>query len=593
MRKIIIVIALLLFVLSGGVVNAAMPVQQDAGQEYTVQADDWLSKLSDKFYGDVFNWPAIWLGTNNKAAEDSSFATIDNPDVIEVGQKLWIPSADEAAQLLTEYSGGAAPAVTTGGAPEGTLRVSMDIPVQLDPAFASSDAEIGILNAVYDYLVDIDPNNNIRPRLATSWAVSGDGLSYTFNLAQGATFHDGSPLTANDVVWTFNRLRDPALELPTADLYKNIANIEATGDYEVTFTLTETNPFFLFDLSDNHAVVLKADTADSATSLNGTGPFKVVNYTPEDRMQLQANENYHISGKPGVANLEIIFFSDQVAGVDALRGGQVDLILRMPTPLFQTLQNEPGINAISVPTNGFDLVRLRSDREPGNDPRVIQALKLATDRQAIFETVTLSLGAVGRDSPIGPLYTAYYSEETPIPARDPEAAKALLAEAGYPDGLQMDLHVPDSGDRPDLAVVLKEQWAEAGVNVNVVVEPESVYYGDNGWLEVDLGITGWGSRPIPQFYLDVMLVCNAEWNESHYCNDEFDQLAQTAGTTLNEEERVQAYKEIQRMLIEEGPVIIPYFFPALSAISDQFTGFELKAFTGRSDLAAIRPVQGQ
>ena len=589
MKKTILIAIMLTFILSLGVANAAAPLPQDGGEEYTVQADDWLSKLADKFYGDVFNWPAIWLGTNNKAAEDDSFAAIDNPNIIEVGQKLWIPNAEEAAALLAEYSDGDTP-VASGG-PSGTLRVGMEIPVQLDPAFASSDSEISVLNAVYDYLVDVDADNNIRPRLATNWAVSGDGLAYTFTLAEGVTFHDGSPLTAADVIWTFDRLRDPALELPTADLYSNIESIEANGDLEVTFNLAETNPFFLFDLSDNHAVVLKADTQDAATEFNGTGPFKVVDYTPEDRMTLEANTDYFIPGKPGVATLEMIFFADQAASVDAIRGGQTDLIMRMPTALFLSLQDTPGLNAVSIPTNGFDVVRLRSDREPGSNPLVMQALKLATDRQAIFETVTLGLGALGRDTPIGPLYTSYYSEETPIPARDPEAAKALLEEAGYPDGLQLDLHVPDSGDRPDLAVILKEQWAEAGVDVNVIVEPESVYYGDDGWLEVDLGITGWGSRPFPQFYNDVMLVTGAKWNESHFSDEEFDQLSQIAGTTLNEDERVQAYKDMQKILIERGPIIVPYFFPMLGVVSDQFTGFDLKAFAGRTDLASIRPVQ--
>ena len=215
-------------------------------------------------------------------------------------------------------------------------------------------------------------------------------------------------------------------------------------------------------------------------------------------------------------------------------------------------------------------------------------MKLATDRTTIFDTVTLGLGAVGRDSPIGPLFAAYYSEETPIPARDPEAARALLAEAGYPDGLQLDLHVPDSGDRPDTAVMLKEQWAEAGIDVNVIVEPESVYYGENGWLDVTLGITGWGSRPTPQFYLDVMLVSDAIWNESHFSDEEFDRLAQIAGTTMDEQERIDAYHEIQRILIERGPIIIPYFFAQLGAIRDTFTGFAMQAFPGRTDLAAIR-----
>ena len=183
---------------------------------------------------------------------------------------------------------------------------------------------------------------------------------------------------------------------------------------------------------------------------------------------------------------------------------------------------------------------------------------------------------------------AYYTEDTPIPPRDPEAARALLAEAGYPDGLQLDLHVPDSGDRPDLAVVLKEQWAEAGIDVNVLVEPESVYYGENGWLEVDLGITGWGSRPHPQFYLDVMLVSDAKWNESHFSDEEFDRLAQIAGTTLDEAERTEAYREIQQILIERGPIIVPYFFAQLAGLDEGFENFNLKAFAGRTDLAAVR-----
>jgi peptide/nickel transport system substrate-binding protein len=501
------------------------------------------------------------------------------------------PAATTAAEpAATEApAGAAAEAPAEEAVAEGaTLRAGVETPVQLDPAFASSDSEIVILNSIYDYLIDVDAANNVQPRLATEWTASDDGLTYTFTLAQNVTFHDGSPLTAEDVVWTFNRLRNPDLELPTADLYSNIKEITA-GDGEVTFTLNQTNPFFLYDLSDNHALILKAETQDPATEFNGTGPFKLVNYSPEDRMELTANENYFIEGKPGVANLELIFFSDQVASVDALRGGQLDLMLRMPTPLFLTLEGEPDLTTVAIPTNGFDLVRLRADREPGNNPQVVQAMKLATDREAIFQAVSLGLGAVGRDSPIGPLFQAYYSEETPIPPRDPEAARALLTEAGYPDGLELDLHVPDTGDRPDLAVILKEQWAEAGIIVNVIVEPESVYYGENGWLEVDLGITGWGSRPVPQFYLDVMLVTGAQWNEAHFSDPELDELAALAGTTLNEEERIEAYKEIQRILIERGPIIIPYFFAQLGAIRNTFTNFELKAFAGRTDLAAVQP----
>jgi peptide/nickel transport system substrate-binding protein len=492
--------------------------------------------------------------------------------------------------LLLQACGGAAPgpAGTPGDAFQGTFRVAVQPIVHTDPARISSDPEVIFANHVYDYLVDVTPANTIAPRLATEWAISDDGLTYVFTLASGVTFHDGSAFSAQDVVWTFNRLRDPTAGLPTSDLYSNIADIQATGNLEVTFRLQRPNPFFLFDLSDNHALVLQDGNSQQSQDFNGTGPFKVSHYSPEDRMELEANPDYFIAGMPSLARVELIFFNDQTAMVEALRGGQVDLVMVLSTDLYAGLANEPGLTRVEVPTNQFDLVRLRSDRAPGSDPRVIQALKLATDRQAIFQLVQQGFGRIGRDSPIGPLYTQYYSEATPLPARDIAAARQLLADAGYQNGLQLDLHTPDTGNRPTLAVVLREQWAEAGVAVNVVVEPESVYYGDDGWLEVDLGITGWGSRPYPQFYLNVMLTCDAVWNESHYCNPEFDELVRVAGSTLNEAERVAAYNEIQRILLESGPVIIPYFYTQLAAVNNQFEGFELKAFSGRSDLRTVR-----
>ncbi|HKY78394.1 MAG TPA: ABC transporter substrate-binding protein [Anaerolineales bacterium] len=475
-----------------------------------------------------------------------------------------------------------------GGGGQGTLRVAFQSLVQTDPALISSDAEVLVANAVYDYLVDIDPlSSQPVPRLASEWLVSEDGLTYTFTLHEGVNFHDGSPLTAADVVWTFDRLRDPAAEYATASLYENIASITAMSDLEVTFTLKAPNPFFLYDLSDNHALIIKDGTTE-ATDFNGSGPFVVESYSPEDRIVLAANPAYFVDGQPGLANVEIVFFSDETAMVDALRGGQVDLVMRMSTPLYESLQGFDGIETASIPTNGFDLVRLRADREPGSDPRVIQAMKLATDREAILELVQQGYGAVGNDSPIGPLYENYYDPNVQAAARDVEAARTLLAEAGYADGLDLTLHTPNTGGRPDLAVVLKEQWAEAGINIEISVEPEEIYYGENGWLEVDLGITGWGSRPYPQFYLDTMLVTGAIWNEAHFSDAEFDALAETAGTTLDEAERVAAYARIQALLAERGPVIIAYYFPQFGAISDLFTGFQLEAFAGRTDLHTIR-----
>ena len=470
----------------------------------------------------------------------------------------------------------------------GTLRVAMQPIVNIDPIAISSDSEVLVANHVYDYLVDIDAQSNIVPRLATEWMASDGGLTYTFKLADGVKWHDGSDFTAADVVWTFERLRTTE-GTPTADLYVNMESIEATGDREVTFRLMKPNSFLLYDLSDNHALILKEGTENADSEFNGTGPFRVERYSPEDRITMVANEDYFIEGQPKLDGLEIIFFNDDSAAIDALIGGQIDLAMRMSTALFQTLQSTPGITTYSIPTNGFDLVRLRSDREPGSNPNVIQALKLSTDREAILNVVQQGFGAIGNDTPIGPLYAEYFDPSITPPERDVAAARELLAEAGYDESnpLSLTLHTPDTGGRPDLAAVLKEQWAEAGVEIEISVEPESVYYGDDGWLEVDLGITGWGSRPYPQFYLDTMLITGAKWNESHFSDAEFDELAAKASTTVDDGQRVAAYRQMQQLLVDRGPILVPYFFAQFGAINDQFSGLDLKAFAGRTDFREV------
>ena len=482
---------------------------------------------------------------------------------------------------------GAAGSADSGAVEAASLRVAFQPIVQTDPALISSDSEVFVANHVYDYLVDIDEASNPVPRLATSWNQSSDGLTWTFKLADGVEFHDGSDFSADDVIWTYNRLRDPDAGYPTANLYSNIVDVTVTGDLEVTFELENPNPFFLYDLSDNHSLMMKAGTTDP-TNFNGTGPFVVTSYAPEDRIEMAANENYFRPSLPKLDGLEVLFFNEDSAAIDALKGGQVDLVMRMSTALFESLKNQQGIKTYDIATNGFDLIRLRSDRAPGNDPRVIQAFKLATDRQIIHSLVQQGYGSVGNDSPIGPLYGAYHDSSVSPSERDVDAARRLLADAGYPDGIELVLHAPDTGGRPDLAAVLQQQWSEAGIDVELSIEPESVYYGADGWLEVNLGITGWGSRPYPQFYLDVMLISGAAWNEAHFADSEFDGLAKIAGTTLDENERVEAYSKIQELLATRGPIIIPYYFAQFGAINEAFSkGFVMKAFAGRSDVSGV------
>ena len=202
--------------------------------------------------------------------------------------------------------------------------------------------------------------------------------------------------------------------------------------------------------------------------------------------------------------------------------------MRLDNASFLGFNADVNFNTTDIPTSGHHLARLRADRAPGDDLRVRQAFKLATDRDAIWERVQLGLfGAVGKDSPIGPAFGQYFLAEAEVPARDPAAAAALLAEAGYPDGLDMTLHVPNSGTWPDLAIAFAAQWEEAGIRVEIQLEDENSYWVED-WMEVNLGVTGWGARPIPQLYLDLGYHSEAPWNESHYSNARVDELIDLA-----------------------------------------------------------------
>ncbi len=470
---------------------------------------------------------------------------------------------------------------------EGVLKVGWETVKKLDPAFIQTDSEISFCNAIYDYLLDPTPTAELTPRLAEKWDVSSDGLKYTFHLVKGVKFHDGKAFTSADVVYTFNRLRSKDVGSPAAALFENVTDIKAGDDLTVVFTLAKTQPDFLYNVADSHALIVQDGAKDLDKTFIGTGPFKLDRFLPEDRAIFVANENYWIPDLPKLAGMEHRY-ADANASLEALQGGQIDVVLRMPNARYVALQSNPDLQTVNFPTSGHDALRLRVDQKPGNDPKVQKALKMATNRAEINQTVQLGLGAEGRDAPIGPYFKEYFDPNSPLPAYDPAGAKKLLADAGYADGLTLDLHVPNTGGRADFATVIKDQWAKAGITINIKLEDETTYYSDNGWLEVPLGITGWAARSTPQQYLDFSLKTGGKWNETHISDPELDKQIDIAGTSIVKEERVKAYKEVQRILAERGPLVIPYFFPITGAARKAFVfekGFQ--PFTGRTDFRSV------
>jgi len=481
-------------------------------------------------------------------------------------------------------------------AQEADFSVATNAPVELDPHVGTLDSEILFNRMVYDYLMDIAPDGTLVPQLASEYSISEDGLTYTFTLVEGVTFHDGSDFTADDVVFTYNRLRE--VGSPAMNLLGEF-EVAADGDSSVVFTLESINADFLFGIASRWAFMLPdgqetpnvlGEGDDTFANFNGTGAFVITGYSPSERADFAANESYW-GGTPASATVSHIYFEEQDAQINALRSGIVDMIFRITIDRVDELEAD-GLNVILKATNTHPVIRIRSDEGSlGEDVRVRQAFKLATDREILNLDLFDGRAVIGNNDPIGPTYGAFYDDSI-TQAYDPAAACDLLAEAGYPDGLgadePIDFYVVDAFNYVEMAEFLQQQWSDACINVNILPRPEGDYYAGDldvaEWMTVDLGVTGWGSRPIPQQYLLEAYTTGASFNESHWSDAEIDELTELASVTPDIDARAEIYSQVAQIFAERGPIIVPFFAPMVGVTVDGVEGIDLHPFPGRTDL---------
>ncbi len=476
------------------------------------------------------------------------------------------------------------------------LIIGTNAPVNLDPSSGSNDPEVLFNHLIYDYLLDVAPDTSVVPNLATAYTVSDDGLTYTLTLAEDVTFHDGSPLTAEDVIFTYNRLKDvssPALGLLSGGNFE----VEATDENTVVFTLTTPDADFLYGLAGRFTGILKSGTESPNTlgegdaafaSFNGTGPFILTEYSAGERAVFTANEAYFKPDQPALDAVELVFIEDTQAQIDAIRTGAVNFIFKVPVDQIATLEDSDGITVLERATSQHPVIRLRTDAGGlGEDVRIRTAFKLATNRDELNEVLLEGRGIVANNDPIAPSFEVYYDDSIAKPAYDPAAACELIAEATGEARLSTDFYVPETLGYPDLATIVQQQWAEGCIDVNILVRPEGVYYSADEWLEVDLGMTGWGDRPIPQQVLTEAYITGGIYNETHWSNAELDALVAEASQTAETEARAAIYSQIAQIFADEGPIIVPYFAPMVGAVTENVQGLEMAAFPGLTDLRTV------
>ena len=510
------------------------------------------------------------------------------------------------------FAGGGAEEEAAGD--ETVMRIGLRKLTTIDPALGANDPEVMFNRLQYDYLIEILPDGTLEPSLATDWEVSDDGLTYTFNLQSGVTFEDGSSFDAEDVVFTFERLVSEGSSI-VGLMGQNedgsaTWSVEAADELTAVFTLEEPNADFLYGVASRFAMVLSSESEavnvfsegeDTYEHFNGTGPFILEEYAVDQSARFVANENYW-DGAPALDGIELVFFDDDQSQLDAFRSGALDFIIKVPDELLSALQQVPDATVLNVPTNTHPVIRLRADEGSiGEDVRLRQAFKFATDRELINLDALGGAGTVGNNDPIGPTYGELYNPQDNR-EYNPERARELIAEVladgsgnGYVvevDGearVEVPFYVGDTFEYGLVAEFLQQQWQESNIFVELTVVPENVYYaeGDNNWLNTQLGMTAWGARPTPQEYLSVAYTTGAAFNESRWSNDELDRLADEASRTADVDARAEIYDEISGIFYEAGPILIPYFRPVVAAHSSDVTGLELHSFPGRTDFHRV------
>ena len=487
------------------------------------------------------------------------------------------PAATPGADNQPGNATGTEPAPGASLTNNNVLRISHFAPTMMDPHFGANLSDDNATRLMFDFLVFIDGNNVPDPRrgLAESWTHNEDGTVWTFNIRRGVRFHDGKPLTSRDVQFSFDRLRDPEVGSPLVTVFNNITDIQTPDDYTVVFTLAQVNPDFLNDLFSYQAKIVDADNTDFATNWNGTGPFILERFVPEDRLVVRRNPDYWLIDDQGrqlplLDGVEFIFMADQNARMEGLRGGQIDFLLDAPAEFAPIMEADPNITLYRQASNFHFVIRMRTDQGPGQDARVRQALKAGTDRSEILMGAIGGLGVTGRDTPIGPIFGDFYLD-VPEPVRNVELARELLAQAGFPEGFSLTLYTQQTSPIPAIATIWREQMAEIGVDVEIQLVPSEVYW--DMWLDVEFGITNWGPRPYPQPHIDLAYITGAAWNETHWSHPRLDELAAQAAVETDVAARAQLYHEIQRIFIEEGPIIVPFFRDNLWATRANVGGF--------------------
>jgi peptide/nickel transport system substrate-binding protein len=455
-----------------------------------------------------------------------------------------------------------------------TLSMGLDgIPEILAPASTTSPATYVLTNQIFDPLVRLAPDSGqgIVPALATSWTISPDGVTYSFRLREGVTFHDGEPFNAAAVVLNYERLTNTSArhywpvggKVATAQVLKFVKSVQATGDLSVDIHLVAPYPDFLDNLARPYFMFVSPrsirDLAPEAASLAsiGTGPYRLAERSGDSLIRLAAFDGYY-EGRPNVDEVLIRPFSDRSALVAALESGEVDMITSASYDEIGRLGGR--FDAWGFGTEDAYLIAFNTRHPFVSDVRVRQALNYAVDKSGMVKGL---FGGQVKEA-VGPFSAsnaAFNADRRPPYAHDPAKAKALLAEAGFANGTTVKAIIPSDSGIPmisEMAQTIQADWKKVGVNVEFDTVEWNAYLGIVGGGLPDkyiFYVTQWGATYpgwLELLHGKASLPPNGP-NRGYYVNDQVEALFNQARAEGNSDTRVALYRQAEDLIVRDAP----------------------------------------
>lgn len=464
----------------------------------------------------------------------------------------------------------------------------------------------------FDRLVEtdtVDGEAQLIPGLAESWDVSEDGLTYTFHLREGVTFHNGDPLTADDVVFTVNRMMDPDLGAKNYDIYEGIvegaaerrsgeaesvSGVTAIDDLTVQFKLISACSSFLSRLATPGGSIYNRESTEGVSDFGtnpavcfGTGPFQVTEWQLGSKVTMVANPNY-FKGAPQIDGIEMFIVSDADTQRMMFERGEVDVFNfdYAETQLQWFLDNGYEDQIVSGSRAGTYYFMFNTALEPLNDVNVRKALQMSVDRQAILDAIYSGEGHVlSTFIPEGVL--SYNADAEAIPY-DPDQAKQLLADAGYADGFDMELAImADSKTSQDISTIIASYFGQVGVRATVTPYDEASYYAIRKDGELPSYYNSWSADyNDPDNFLDTFFAeHNTVGRSVNYDNREILDLIEEARTEVDFDARMADYQKIDQAVVHDDAVVLPlYQRNHLFCLNPRVQGFKV-AWNGWSDMS--------